>query len=110
MKIADYFSKSQIRDFKSTKQIAKVPVCVFTSGGLRYFNGEKTEAIPKRHYAVGTYDSSFAILFFKKASRHGKKGVVLYWQEVTPPATIDHIQFFGDGHFNSWFIAPDWSA
>lgn len=110
MKIADYFSKSQIRDFKSTKQIAKVPVCVFTSGGLRYFNGEKTEAIPKRHYAVSTHDHSFAILFFKKASRHGKKGVILYWQEVTPPDTIAPIQFFGEGHFNSWFIAPDWSA
>lgn len=110
MKIADYFSKSQIRDFKSIKQIVKIPVYVATSSGNLYLDGEKTEAIPKSHYSVGTHNHSFAILFFKKASRHGKKGVILHWQEVTPPDTIAPVQFFGDGRYRSWFIAPDWSA
>ena len=110
MKIADYFSKSQIRDFKSIKQIAKVPVCVFTPGGLRYFNGEKVEAISKSHYSIPAAGSSFAILFFKKASRHGKKGVILHWQEVDHNGKDFSPQFFEDGLYFSWFIAPDWSA
>ena len=110
MKIADHFSKSQIRDFKSIKQIAKIPVYVATSSGNLYLDGEKTEAIPKSHYSVGAYCSSFAILFFKKASRHGKRGVILHWQEATPLGIQSPIQFFGDGRYRSWFIAPDWSA
>ena len=112
MKIADhvYFGSFQIRNFKSTKQIAKVPVYVATSCGNLYLNGKLTETPPKSHYTVRMCCSSFAILFFKKASRHGKKGVVLYWQEVTPPSTIAPVQFFGDGRYKSWFIAPDWSA